>query len=192
VDLQNFCFHLKQELGPQYGFAFLSGSTPIAKSQSLVSLAEQQGHLGDVVLYLVVHWLDEIHGRPGVLVEEEIHKELAIFQQELISRKDELGSAKVVVLFQRIVPTTADYAPTAVPTPLSANAQVKLFEILQARFNKEELHTLCFYLTINYEDLGGDTKEGKTRELILYLDRRQQLPQLIAAGKRLRPKIDWD
>lgn len=70
-------------------------------------------------------------------------------------------------------------------------ARFKLYKILTDRFNDDELRTLCFALGIDYDNLRGDGKSGKARELITYLERRNEIPQLIEIGKQLRPDISW-
>lgn len=66
-----------------------------------------------------------------------------------------------------------------------------LRKILADRFNAEELQTLCFEMGIEYEDLSGQGKAGKARELVAYLDRRDLIREFISVGERLRPDIDW-
>jgi hypothetical protein len=66
-----------------------------------------------------------------------------------------------------------------------------LRQILTDRFNSEELQTLCFELGIEYENLGGQGKAGKARELIGYVERRDLIIELISAGEKLRADIPW-
>ena len=68
---------------------------------------------------------------------------------------------------------------------------VYLRQILTERFSESELQTLCFDLAIDYENVPGDSKADTARELIEYLKRRDRIPELIAAGERLRPDIPW-
>lgn len=42
----------------------------------------------------------------------------------------------------------------------------------------EELETLCFQLGVHYEDLQGETREAKARELVEYMQRNGRLPEL--------------
>lgn len=57
------------------------------------------------------------------------------------------------------------------------------------RFSQEELRTLCFDLCIDYDNLSGEGKEAKARELVAYLERRGELEHLIAAVRRERGDI---
>jgi hypothetical protein len=58
-------------------------------------------------------------------------------------------------------------------------------------YSLEELRTLCMELGVDYENLGGDGKDGKIRELISYLNRRRQLSKLIEKCKMERPDYPW-
>ena len=69
--------------------------------------------------------------------------------------------------------------------------QGKLRRGLAERFNDEELRNLCVDLSVDYDNLGGEGKEGKTRELLAHLERRRRIPDLIRVGERLRPDIAW-
>ena len=42
-------------------------------------------------------------------------------------------------------------------------------------FDSSEVKTLCADLGVDYENLGGEGKEAKVRELISYLNRRGRL-----------------
>jgi hypothetical protein len=59
------------------------------------------------------------------------------------------------------------------------------------QFNTTELKTLCFGLAVEYEDLSGDSKTAKCIELILYLQRRGRLADLVTACENARPNVDW-
>ena len=65
----------------------------------------------------------------------------------------------------------------------------KLLSILDVHFNLEELKTLCFGLGVDYENLAGETKEGKARELILHMKRNGRLPELNAHIQQKRPQL---
>jgi len=66
-----------------------------------------------------------------------------------------------------------------------------ILDLLVHTFDLEELRTLCFELGIPYDELGGEGLRGKGRELLLYAERRKQLPQLLTALRRERPTVDW-
>lgn len=59
-------------------------------------------------------------------------------------------------------------------------------------FNESELKNLCFNLEIDYENLSGNTKSDKIRELILFCQRHNRISELLKNCERLRPNIKWD
>jgi hypothetical protein len=66
-----------------------------------------------------------------------------------------------------------------------------LRKILAARFDEGELRTLCFDLGIDYDDLPGEGKANKARELVAYLERRGCISELVRIGKQSRPDVSW-
>lgn len=68
----------------------------------------------------------------------------------------------------------------------------RLREILTLRFDAEELHSLCFDLGVDYDNLRGEGKAAKARELVAYMNRRNRLSDLVEVSQRLRPDISWD
>lgn len=67
----------------------------------------------------------------------------------------------------------------------------KLLSLLQDHFNMEDLRTMCFTLDLDYENIAGDTKEGKCRELILRLGRENRLAELLDYARQKRPIVKW-
>jgi hypothetical protein len=67
----------------------------------------------------------------------------------------------------------------------------QLRQLLATRLDQGELRTLCFDLGIDYDDLPGEGKANKARELVAYLDNRGRIPELLRAGEQLRPDISW-
>lgn len=67
----------------------------------------------------------------------------------------------------------------------------KLRQILVNRFNVSDLRDICFELEVEFEDLGGESKKDKARELLDYLKRRERILDLVRTGERLRPDIHW-
>ena len=74
-------------------------------------------------------------------------------------------------------------------TGSSSMSQVR--EVLTERLDDEEIRTLCFDLSIDYESLTGMGKAGKVRELVAYMKRYDRLEELIDHVQRQRPDIDW-
>jgi CheY-like chemotaxis protein len=61
-----------------------------------------------------------------------------------------------------------------------------------SQFDEGDLRNLCFDLDdVEYENLPGEGKLDKARELVSYLERRGRISELVAVGKELRPDVDW-
>jgi formylglycine-generating enzyme required for sulfatase activity len=56
----------------------------------------------------------------------------------------------------------------------------QLHAFLVDHFNLEELKTLCFNLGVEFEDLGGEGRSDKARELVKAMQRRTRLAHLVA------------
>lgn len=67
-----------------------------------------------------------------------------------------------------------------------------LRQLLAQYFDEDELHSLAFDLSIDYESLKGANKAGKARELVEYLDRHSRLDELAEIGPKLRPDVPWN
>ncbi|OQY23725.1 MAG: hypothetical protein DRJ03_27205 [Chloroflexi bacterium] len=67
----------------------------------------------------------------------------------------------------------------------------RLHILLVERFDEEEMRSLSFGLQVDYDNLRGEGKTGKARELIAYLERRDRLIELVQAGEQLRPDVPW-
>jgi hypothetical protein len=68
---------------------------------------------------------------------------------------------------------------------------VKLRRAIAERFDLEELRTLCFDLKIDYDNLPGEGKSNRARELVAFLNRCNRIPDLISYGKQHRPDVVW-
>jgi hypothetical protein len=67
----------------------------------------------------------------------------------------------------------------------------KLRRILLSSFNESELRDLCFDLRVDYDNLPGQSKADKARELVAYFDRRGRIAELIKVCYQLRPNASW-
>lgn len=68
----------------------------------------------------------------------------------------------------------------------------ELAEVLQRRLTLEEIRNICFDLSIDFEELEGQTKSTKVISMIEFLDRRERLGDLQALVTRKRPDIELD
>lgn len=69
---------------------------------------------------------------------------------------------------------------------------IKLFRVLDERFDETDLRTLCFELGVDYGDLPGATEQDKARELVLHLEKHRRIHELVKVGRQTRPDIPWD
>ena len=63
---------------------------------------------------------------------------------------------------------------------------------LAEHFDLSGLKTLCFDIGIDYEDLAGDTKTDKARELVKFVYRTGRIPEILKHCQELRPHVDWN
>jgi len=68
----------------------------------------------------------------------------------------------------------------------------QLRQTLERHFNEGELRTFCTDLGVDYDSLPGDGTADKARELVLYLERRGLIAELVEQGKELRPHVSWE
>lgn len=64
-----------------------------------------------------------------------------------------------------------------------------LHQLIVDRVSFEELRTASFAVELNYDDLPGDGKQAKARELLSFLYRRERLTELIAYLQAFRPDL---
>jgi len=74
----------------------------------------------------------------------------------------------------------------------ASSYRTRLRAALTSQLSESELHNLCFDLGLDYENLAGESKADKARELILYFERRSDVATLITALTSTRPDIVLD
>lgn len=75
-----------------------------------------------------------------------------------------------------------------------ANQEIStlLHKLIVSHYNKDELNTLTsIKLGVDYDNLKGETKSAKARELILYCERLKRTPDLLAHLREDRPMVTW-
>lgn len=66
---------------------------------------------------------------------------------------------------------------------------IYLRQVLTERYNLSELHTLCFDLGIDYEEIGGSGKTEKVVELVAFAQRHNRLDDIAAYVRHTRPFV---
>jgi len=67
----------------------------------------------------------------------------------------------------------------------------KLRAKIETYFNLDEIVDLCYVLSIEYENLTGNTRTAKARELTDYCFRHGKLSLLVRTCENLRPHVEW-
>lgn len=99
-------------------------------------------------------------------------------------------------ILQRLDERTSKLAAYLITQRRQANEtkQTDLLDLVQkieSAFNEQELQDLCFRLNVAHEDILGDTRTQRVRELVTHLNRRGRLDELVAIGRKLRPQLIW-
>ncbi len=106
---------------------------------------------------------------------------------------EELPSDNIIKeVSDELINQAADEEPDSRKIEYLENKKLrKLRRKISDRFSEDEIRTLCFDLDIDYDNLGGSTKNGKTRELINHIKRNGRLPDLMTLIKQERPTSSW-
>ncbi len=138
---------------------------------------------------------------PGLRVLPEHTEPDPMGLSKLQRLKDELKRAHVVSFFKNpdnlATRVVVDLHNLFVEDRLPDREQVEaitpkeLHILLSTRLTLEELKTLCFYLDVEYDNLAGEAKSGKIRELIKHLCNQGMLEKLVSEVRRFRPDLDW-
>lgn len=67
----------------------------------------------------------------------------------------------------------------------------KLLYQMDGAFSLGEIRDICFSLSIDYDNLGGERKLDKIRELILACSRQDKLDELLKHCRATRPLASW-
>jgi hypothetical protein len=93
--------------------------------------------------------------------------------EEFAARAEAIGRAIERASRTRRGAVLTPWAPAELPE------RAALLQKLDAHLDEEGTRTLAFDLGIDYDNLAGRTKNGKLRELILFMERQSQLPRLV-------------
>lgn len=66
-----------------------------------------------------------------------------------------------------------------------------LARLVNQTFNLEELKLLCEELSMDFENLSGETRIGKSLSLVQHAQRHGHLPELISTCSRQRTRVEW-
>ena len=66
-----------------------------------------------------------------------------------------------------------------------------LFEEIEDKFNGQELHILCFFLGLRWDDLDGVGKRIKIKRLLAILEQQGRIDELAWQASRRFPDVPW-
>ncbi|MGD9100274.1 MAG: hypothetical protein PVF45_07315, partial [Anaerolineae bacterium] len=69
--------------------------------------------------------------------------------------------------------------------------EANLLYLINEHFDIEEFQTLCYDLDVDYDNLRGEGKISKIRELLKLMGRHGRLEELVDAVRRRRPHLVW-
>jgi hypothetical protein len=98
---------------------------------------------------------------------------------------------QIEILWERCRKVSDDEIYQIVAPQLGPTDRVRLHQLLTTQFSEGELRDLCFYSDVDYENLPGEEKRSKARELILHFERHNRVPELIDLCRKLRPEASW-
>jgi hypothetical protein len=97
--------------------------------------------------------------------------------------------AQVVQTFPAASSPASSSGEAAEPEVRERQHTRRLCQIIIERLNLEDLRTLCFDLGVDFDSLRGEGKAAKVRELMLYLERRNDIQRLETWLRQTRPDI---
>jgi hypothetical protein len=120
---------------------------------------------------------------------------------EKIGVESKYGLDTVVSEIREVVISTNSSSQASPPSTTETTAPpvigaksvdlARLVDGMNRYFSLEEIETLAFVLGIDFDNLGGGSKGSKTRELVMFMDRRGRLEELINRLRRERPHVTW-
>ncbi len=111
---------------------------------------------------------------------------LPVFKSYTEANRQALRAAvKFIETQLRDRPPSQHAAPAAHPGSVD---RWQFYNNLLKYFNNSELDAVCFNLGIDKENLGGDDKPARARELIQYCERNSMFEQLVAVCREMRPQ----
>jgi hypothetical protein len=68
---------------------------------------------------------------------------------------------------------------------------VALADQISRYFDLAEVGDLCFRLGIEFDDVRGERKSDRVRELVKLVERNGRLPEMLSLLQKLRPHVQW-
>ena len=110
---------------------------------------------------------------------------------ELIEKVDQLLAKSITQPTPSVAPALSTTGAGDEQDTARLLDRTRLHEKIDQLFDNDELRTLCFRLEVDYDNLSGDTKSGKVRELIRWCEKRNCLDKLVELLRKERPNVSW-
>jgi hypothetical protein len=190
VEIDDFVLMLDT---PAYQQAFKQRSQPLQVDVKLIRtrLAENKPNLIALVLVGSSTYPHDIKAcQPGNFCDET-HYSVSLFDLVLNLYHISLTSTGFAPLRQALHEQWERTLMSQQVASLSEIDLPKLRQLLNKKLNTEELKSVCFDI-VDFDNLPGETKNGKIEAMLTYFQRRGRLEALIEEIRRERPDIDFD
>lgn len=116
--------------------------------------------------------------------------------EQLLSQRGKLpltgGQTVVEALYQNQLLTSYLLGRKATAASQESTIdRVQLFKLMDKHLSEEDVKNAMFDLSMDYETIPGDTKTAKIRELILHMQRRERLAELLTYCQREHTYANW-
>ena len=148
------------------------------------------------ILFLTGRVDDLERARAVEYAETEIlRQETDDLRQETSDLRHEVRDLRNGVAALTLQIEAAGMTPTWVPPPVKGPREARvvrqdtraLMEFIEGHFNLAEMADLADRLGIDIENVSGESKEARSRELVEYMKRRKRLKELRELVRSLRP-----
>lgn len=158
-------------------------------------LPEGKANLYEAVINWLIKARNELPHRQDAKMTRKIYQHLALAMFEHpTGRRTKVGYRWAAEKIAQFLSKKSQAAEQESMSIQREHRQLlsKLRSALIDKFNNDELRTICFETGVNFEDLPSTSLSGKCRDLVAFLDRRDQIFELVNLVKTIRPKFSWD
>lgn len=129
-----------------------------------------------------------VEGDPGAGKSVALRQVTLMMANKAMKQKDFTTSIPVYINLKNLSRPQIAAAQAAREQFLDEANATKLRLLFTHYFTLDEIKDICFDLNINYENLPGDTISSKSRELILFCQRTNDIRSLLEKCASLRPQ----
>lgn len=128
----------------------------------------------------------------GAAIRFQLEEEIKRGEKELedVEKRLKEIEAEIIQLTQQITQKKTE-EESYMPFPKEDLDLPQLRQKLGQYFTISELKTIAFDLRIDHEELDGSTKPRMVESLLVYLQSRERLPELLKMCREQRPNASW-